>query len=81
MRIIWFIIVKEFNQLKRDKSLRATILIAPILQLLLMGYAATTDINNISLAVCDLDKSVTSREFINRFVSSGYFTIERNLNE
>jgi len=81
MRTIYFIIVKEFNQLKRDPRLRATIIIAPILQLLLMGYAATTDVNNISLGICDLDKSVTSREFIRSFVSSGYFTIERNVNQ
>jgi ABC-2 type transport system permease protein len=81
MKTIIFIIIKEFNQLKRDPRLRATIIIAPILQLLLMGYAATTDVNNISLAVCDLDKSVTSREFIRSFVSSGYFTVERDINE
>jgi ABC-2 type transport system permease protein len=81
MKTIIFIVIKEFNQLKRDPRLRATIIIAPILQLLLMGYAATTDVNNISLAVCDLDKSVTSREFVRSFVSSGYFTIERDVNE
>ncbi len=81
MKTIFFIIIKEFNQLKRDPRLRATIIIAPILQLLLMGYAATTDVNNISLAVCDLDKSATSREFVRSFVSSGYFTIERDVNE
>jgi ABC-2 type transport system permease protein len=81
MKTIIFIVIKEFNQLKRDPRLRATILIAPILQLLLMGYAATTDVNNISLGVCDLDKSVTSREFVRSFVSSGYFTIERDINE
>jgi ABC-2 type transport system permease protein len=81
VKTIIFIIIKEFNQLKRDPRLRATILIAPILQLLLMGYAATTDVNNISLAVCDLDKSVTSREFIRSFTSSGYFTVEENVNE
>jgi ABC-2 type transport system permease protein len=81
MRTIIFIIIKEFNQLKRDPRLRATIIIAPILQLLLMGYAATTDVNNISLAICDQDKSVTSREFIRSFVSSGYFTVEYNIND
>ena len=81
MKTIIFIVIKEFNQLKRDPRLRATILIAPILQLLLMGYAATTDVNNISLGVCDLDKSLTSREFIRSFVSSGYFTVEQNVNE
>jgi ABC-2 type transport system permease protein len=81
MRTIIVIIIKEFNQLKRDPRLRATIIIAPILQLLLMGYAATTDVNNISLAICDLDKSAMSREFIRSFISSGYFTIERNVNE
>ncbi|MEI8134471.1 MAG: ABC transporter permease [bacterium] len=81
MKTIIVIIIKEFNQLKRDPRLRATIIIAPLLQLLLMGYAATTDVNNISLAICDLDKTATSREFTRSFVSSGYFTIERSLDD
>lgn len=79
MRTIWIIVVKEFHQLRRDKRLRTMIIIAPILQLVILGYAATTDVNNIALAVCDLDKSATSRELIRSFVSSGYFTIERDV--
>jgi len=81
MRTIICIVIKEFNQLKRDKRLISMIVIAPVLQLMLLGYAATTDVKNIALAVCDLDKSASSRDFVRSFVSSGYFTIERNVNE
>lgn len=81
MRTIYCIVVKEFLQLMRDKRQRMMLIIAPLMQLLLLGYAATTDIKNIALAVCDEDKSETSREFIRSFVSSGYFTIVRSIDE
>ncbi len=75
MKIILNIIIKEFLQLKRDPKLFSTIFIAPALQLILLGYAANLDIFNISTAVYDMDKSVTSRSFIEKFESSGYFSI------
>lgn len=52
------------------------IFIAPIIQLIIIGYAVTFDVKNISLAICDLDRSQTSREFYRSFESSGYFNIE-----
>lgn len=52
------------------------IFVAPILQLVIIGYAVTFDVKNISLAICDLDRSQTSREFYQSFESSGYFNIE-----
>ena len=67
---------KEFTQLSRDKKLLPIILLAPVLQLGLMGYAISVDIKDIAIAVCDQDKSAESRALTEKFVTSGYFTIE-----
>ncbi len=76
MKIILTIIVKEFLQLKRDPRLFGIIFIAPVLQLILLGYAANLDINNINTVVYDQDKTVSSRDFIEKFERSGYFTMD-----
>ncbi len=68
-------IVKEFIQIFRDRRMKAIVFITPVLQLLLFGYAVTTDINNISTAFYDLDRSFESREIARRLESSGYFDI------
>ncbi|UCD57056.1 MAG: ABC transporter permease [Candidatus Hydrogenedentota bacterium] len=67
------IAIKEFIQLRRDKRMFPLILLAPIIQLLLYGYAATFDIENISTAVYDSDRSAESREYLRRFFNSRYF--------
>ena len=76
MNIILKIIVKEFLQLKRDRRLFNVIFIAPIIQLILLGYAANLDITNVKTVVYDQDKTETSRNFIEKFQSSGYFSID-----
>jgi len=75
MRTIFHIIRKEFIQVFRDKPMLGVIFVAPIIQIVLLGYAVTTDIKRISLAVCDLDNSSSSRELIRGFEHSGYFNI------
>lgn len=75
MKIILTIIIKEFIQLRRDPRLFAIIFIAPVMQLILLGYAANLDINNINTIVYNQDKTETSREFIEKFERSGYFTV------
>ncbi len=75
MKTIKHIIIKEFLQIKRDKKLFRIVFIAPIIQLLFLGYAANLDLNNIKISVLDHDKSATSREFIESFESSGYFSV------
>ncbi len=70
-------IIKEFHQIFRDKRMRPVIFIVPIIQLVVFGYAVTTDVNNVHMAVYDLDKSYESRELIRRFESSGYFRVVR----
>ncbi len=76
MRLILNIIIKEFLQLKRDPRLFAVIFIAPVMQLILLGYAANLDVNNVHTAVYDQDKTVESRNFIEKFSASGYFSID-----
>ncbi len=68
-------VIKEFIQVFRDKRMIAIVFFTPIMQLLAFGYAVTTDVNNISTAVYDLDKSYESRELTKRLESSGYFNI------
>jgi len=76
MKKIKFLVRKEFLQLKRDKRLLPIIFIAPIIQLIVLGYAVTFDVKNISIAVYDRDYSAASRELIEEFTSSGYFTLK-----
>ena len=75
MKLILAIIVKEFLQLKRDPRLFGIIFIAPVVQLILLGYAANLDINNINTVVYNQDKTAESRDFIEKFERSGYFTM------
>jgi ABC-2 type transport system permease protein len=73
MRIILEIIKKEFFQIRQDKRMLMTSFVAPLMQVFLLGYAATTDIKNTNMVVCDMDKTAVSREFIQRFTNSNYF--------
>ncbi len=52
------------------------ILIAPVLQVLFLGYAATFDVNDLTLAVLDFDNSIESRKLIENYKSSGYFEVK-----
>ncbi len=67
--------IKEFLQIRRDKRLLPLILFAPIIQVILLGYAATVDVKNISLVVYDGDRSTESRGYLERFTNTGYFTV------
>ncbi len=72
-------LIKEFIQIYRDPRMRAVIMIVPIIQVLIFGYAVTTDVRNIQTGVMDLDNTVASRELISRFTGSGYFHIVERL--
>lgn len=66
-------LVKEIKQVRRDPRMRAVILVVPILQSLVFGYAVTTDVRNVRTAVYDTDRTPESRELVSRFIGSGYF--------
>jgi len=72
-------LIKEFIQVFRDPRMKGMIFMMPVIQLLLFGYAVTTDVSNVATAVCDLDNSGLSRELISSFDDSGYFEIKASI--
>ena len=68
-------VIKEFIQTFRERRNWVLLFGAPLIQLFMFGYVVTTDVNNISTALYDLDKSPESRELARRLQSSGYFNI------
>ena len=70
---IYTLLVKEFLQALRDPRMRAVIFLAPVVQLIVFGYAVTMDVKNIRTVVYDLDRTPESRELLSRFFASGYF--------
>ena len=69
------IIRKEFLELRQDPRLFGIVIIAPIVQLTMLGYAATTDVRNVPLVVVDQDVSSESRELVSRFDASPSFDV------
>ena len=76
---IFSIIRKEFLQIFRDPRTLAMIIIMPIMQLFLLGYAATTDVKNISMTVWDQSKTIQSRNLLDAFRAADYFVIEHSV--
>lgn len=75
MRRIGFLVWKELLELRRDPRLVSIVVLAPVVQLVLLGYAATTDVRNVALAVADADRTTESRALIQRFDGSRIFTV------
>ncbi len=73
LAVILEIVRKEFYQIRQDKRMLGLSIMAPVVQVILLGYAATTDIKNTTMVVCDQDRTAESRAFIATFTSSGYF--------
>ena len=69
------IIRKEFIHILRDPRSLAIMFIIPIVQLILLGYAATTDIRRLNTAVYDADRTTQSRQLIEAYRASDYFRI------
>jgi ABC-2 type transport system permease protein len=75
MQRLRFLVWKEFLELKKNPRLFGVVIIAPILQLTLLGYAATTDVKDVPVVVADGDRSAASRELAARFDASRNFTV------
>ena len=69
------LVLKEFQQLRRDKWARFRLTVPVLLQMILFGYAATFEVFHVSTAVLDLDHTQESRELISRFLFSGRFNV------
>lgn len=66
---------KELRQMLRDPRARPLLFIAPVIQLLIFGYAVTTDVRNTRTFVVDRDRSADSRQLIVALTASGYFRV------
>ena len=75
MRRLRHLVRKELLELRRDPRLFGIVIMAPIIQLTLLGYAATTDVTDVPIVVVDADRTAASRALIQRFDSSRYFTV------
>ena len=75
MRTVLFLMWKELLELKQNPRLFPVIFLAPLIELTVLGYAATTDVRDIPVVVADNDRSVQSRELIGRFEASANFTV------
>ena len=75
MRRVAFLVWKELIELKADPRLFVIVIAAPIIQLFMLGYAATTDVRHVPIVVADADRSATSRDLIARFSASQNFTV------
>lgn len=71
------IIIKEFVQLVRDRRTLLMALLMPVIQLLLFGYAITTDVEHLPTIVLDQSRSQESRALLQRFVNTRYFDIRK----
>ena len=75
MRRVAHLVRKEFLELRQDPRLFGLVILAPILQLTMLGYAATTDVRDVPMVVVDQDRSTASRELISRFEASQNFAV------
>ncbi|MBX2920877.1 MAG: ABC transporter permease [Chitinophagaceae bacterium] len=78
MKILRFILQKEFRQIFRDKTILAMMFIAPTIQLIILPLAANFEVKNVNVAYVDLDHSSYSQKLVNKIASSGYFHIKGN---
>ncbi len=75
MRTLRFLLQKEFRQIFRDPSILRIIFVMPVIQLLVLPWAADYEAKNINLTVIDQDHSAYSRQLISKITSSGYFRL------
>ena len=66
---------KELQQLRRDRLTLAMMIILPLVQLLLFGYAINTDVRHVPTVVYDQDKSAQSRDLIRSLEATGFYDI------
>ena len=76
MKVLKFLLEKEFRQIFRNKSILRIIFLMPIVQLIVLPWAADYEMKNINITVIDHDHSPISRELISKITASGYFILQ-----
>jgi ABC-2 type transport system permease protein len=72
---LFSLIRKEFIQIFRDPRTLALVLVIPVMQLFLLGYAATNDVRNVPLAVFDQDRGPAARRLLEAYRAADYFRL------
>ena len=75
MSRVFHLVRKELLELRQDPRLFSIVIMAPIIQLTVLGYAATTDVKDVPIVIVDADRSTSSRTLISRFEASANFKI------
>ncbi len=75
MRILFYIIQKEFLQIFRNKAILPILTVIPVVQLILLSFAASNEIKNVNITIVDQDHSSYSRLLISKIQASERFTI------
>ena len=75
MRSLLFLLRKEFKQIFRNKALLPLIFVAPIMQLIILPFAADYEVKNINVSIVDHDHSPASQQLIAKMTASGYFRL------
>ena len=76
MKQVLYLIQKEFRQVFRDKPMLFIIFFVPVVQMVVLGFAITIDVKNVSTVIVDFDRSSLSREIARRFQNSPYFDVK-----
>jgi ABC-2 type transport system permease protein len=75
MRRVLHLVKKELLELRQDPRLFGIVIMAPIIQLTVLGYAATTDVKDVPIVIVDPDRSAESRALVARFEASDNFKL------
>lgn len=79
MKQLFIFIKKEFLHILRDKRTMLILFGMPIVQLIIFGFAITTEVRNAYIAILDNSKDEATQNIITRIESTEYFTIDRTL--
>ena len=70
---------KEIYHITRDKRTMFILLVMPIAQIIIFGFALTNEVKNASIAILDQSKDAASIELVEQIDASNYFTVQKNL--
>ena len=77
MRTILYLLQKEFIQIFRNKAMLPIIFVMPLVQMLILVYAATMELKMVDITVVDLDLSDTTTRLTSKFEASSFFHVTR----
>lgn len=81
MRILYTLLIKEFKQIFRNRFMLPVIFVIPLVQMIILTYAASLEMKGIKMAVVDQDYTTASRLLVSRFSASPFFEINLQTND